>query len=220
VRIPVILGSRWGISGRQAGDFDRAPFSRWELDVQAGSTVGYSDDQGEESLTFPFFASAALKTPLASPRGNVGFGLAAQAKLAYQRVSTDTLANSSGLSLGMPAALQVGSVALLVEPELIVSPWRVSYDPAASREAGFYSWLYARTGLLVDLGVLTAGLSLSARTVPFSEGFAIDLPFQAAVELSWLIPGTSLVLSGVLAGEFSPPDSYYLQGGAGLGLLH
>jgi hypothetical protein len=218
-RIPVIVGTRWGIGGRRDGDFSRALFTRWELDIQAGSTIGYAAEGGEESITFPFFASAGLKTPLVLPQGNVAFSLAAQTKLAYQRASTDTLANSSGLSFGLPAALQIGSLSLLVEPELILSPWRVSYDPTASREAGFYSWLYARAGLLVDLGVLTAGLSLSSRTIPFSEGFSFDLPFQAAVEVHWLIPGSSLFLSGVFAGEFSPPTSYYLQGGFGLGLL-
>jgi hypothetical protein len=205
VRVPVVLAGRWGLSGRRAGEYGRAPFQRWELDLQTGTTVGYTTEAGEDSLTLPFFVGAALKSPLLSPRSDVGFALAAQAKLTYQGASTDTLANSSGLSL---------------EPELIISPWRVSYDPSDPREAGFYSWLYARGGLLADLGAVTAGLSLAARTTPFGEPFGVDLPFQAAVELNWLIPRSSLFLSFVFAGEFSPPGAYYLQGGAGLGLLH
>ncbi|MBN1835232.1 MAG: PEGA domain-containing protein [Spirochaetales bacterium] len=223
VRVPVAIGARWGIAGRTgltAGDHGAAPFSHWELDVQAGSLVGYSDTLGESSLTFPFFASAALKTPLFDPTGSVGPRAGLQAKLAYQGVSTDTLANSTGLSVGAPLALQLGAVRLLLEPELILSPWRVSYDPAAERAAGFYSWLYARTGVLVDLGVLTAGLSASLRSTPFGEAFALDLPFQAAAELHWLLPRSSVFLSFAFAGEFSPPESYYLQGGIGIGLLH
>jgi len=219
VRVPVALASRWGLAGRSAGDYGAAPFSRWELDLQAGSIVGYASALGEESVVFPFFAGAALKTLLLSPAGPVGLRAALQAKLAYHGVSTDTLANSTGFSLGAPAALQVGAVAVLLSPEIILSPWRVSYDPDAARTAGFYSWLYARAGVLVDLGVVSAGLSASARTTPFGEGFALDLPFQAAVELHWLVPRSALFLSFVFAGEFSPPSGYYLQGGAGVGLL-
>jgi hypothetical protein len=220
VRVPVALAGRWGFAGRGAGDYSTAPFQRWELDVQAGSIVGYAGPAGEESFVFPFFASAALRTALLAPASAIGVRSALQAKLAYQGVSTDTLANSTGFSLGLPSALELGSMALLLEPEIILSPWRVSYDPDASREAGFFPWLYARAGVLVDLGVLTAGLSASLRTTPFTEGFALDLPFQAAVELHWLVPRSSLFLSFAFAGEFSPPEGYYLQGGAGLGLVH
>ena len=220
VRVPAALAGRWGLSGRSsAGDHGTVPFSRWELDLQAGSIVGYASALGEESVVFPLFASAALKGLLLSPAGPLGLRAALQAKLAYQGVSTDTLANSTGLSLGAPAALQLGPVAVLLSPEIILSPWRVSYVPEADRTAGFYSWLYARAGILVDLGVVTAGLSASVRTTPFGEGFALDLPFQGAAELHWLIPRSPLFLSFVFAGEFTPPAGYYLQGGAGLGLL-
>lgn len=206
VRVPVSLGLRFGI-GEQ---------NRFELDTSVGGIIGYHQD----TFYLPWFASAAFKVSLLTPSDVFSLGSAAQAKLTYQNVYTDTLANFSGLSLGLPTSVHMGPVALLFSPEAIVSPWTVSDDPDTTPETDIYGWLYGRFGLLLDLTPLSLGASLSLRTLPFDEGFGLDLPFQAALEAHWLIPRTQLFLSFSLAGVFDPPGSYYLLGGAGLGLLN
>jgi hypothetical protein len=85
-------------------------------------------------------------------------------------------------------------------------------------------------GLLLDLPPFSFGTSLTLRTLPFNEGFGMDLPFQTALEAHWLIfksdrkrRGDSLLprlfLSLYVAGEFEAVDSHYLLGGAGFGSL-
>jgi len=206
VQVPVSLALRFGIGGR----------NRFELDTSVGGIIGYRQD----TFYLPWFASAAFKASLLTPSGSLSLGSAAQAKLTYQNVYTDTLANFSGLSLGLPTSVHLGPVALLFSPEVIVSPWTVSDASSTTPEAGIYGWVYGRFGLLLDLTPLSLGASLSLRTLPFNEGFGLDLPFQAALEAHWLIPKTQLFLSFSVAGEFDPPGSYYLLGGAGLGLLN
>lgn len=206
VRVPVSLALRFGI-GEQ---------NRFELDTSVGGIIGYHQD----TFYLPWFASAAFKASLLTPSGVFSLGSAAQAKLTYQNVYTDTLANFSGLSLGLPTSFHVGPVALLFSPEVIVSPWTVSYDSSSTPEADIYGWVYGRFGLLLDLTPFSLGASMSLRTLPFDEGFGLDLPFQAALEAHWLIPNTQLFLSFSVAGEFDSPGSYYLLGGAGLGLLN
>jgi len=206
VRVPVSLALRFGIGER----------NRFELDSSAGGIIGYRQD----TFYLPWFASAAFKASLLAPSGLFSLGSAAQVKLTYQNVYTDTLGNFSGLSLGLPTSVHLGPAALLFCPEVIVSPWTVSYDSSITPEAGVYGWLYGRFGLLLDLSPLSLGASLSLRSLPFNEGFGLDLPFQAALEAHWLIPKTQLFLSLSVAGEFEPPGAYYLIGGAGLGLLN
>jgi hypothetical protein len=186
------------------------------LDTAIGGIIGYS----QEDFYMPWFASAAFKISLLRSSGDLELGSAAQVKLAYQNAYTDTLANFSGLSVGLPTSLRWGPLSLLISPELILSPWTVSYDSQDSPDLGVYGWLYGRFGLLVDLSPFSVGLSASLRTLPFHRNFALGLPFQTALELNWLIPNTQLFLSLSLAGEFESADSYYLMGGAGLGILN
>jgi hypothetical protein len=206
VRVPISLGLRFGLDKN----------NRFELDTSVGGIIGYRQD----AFYLPWFASAAFKASLLTPSDFFSLGSAAQVKLTYQNVYTDTLANFSGLSLGLPTSVHVGPVALLFSPELIVSPWTVSYDSSTTPEVDIYGWVYGRFGLLLDLAPLSLGASLSLRSLPFDEGLGLDHPFQAALEAHWLIPRTQLFLSFSLAGEFDPPGSGYLLGGAGLGLLN
>ncbi|UCF99080.1 MAG: PEGA domain-containing protein [Spirochaetaceae bacterium] len=206
VRTPVNFGLRVGLDRRNL----------FELDTSAGGIIGFSDD----TLMLPWFASAAFKASLLRLPGNFGLGTTAQMKLTYQDARTDTLANSSGLSLGLPTALHWGPLSLLLAPELILSPYSVSYDPDETVELDLYEWMYGRVGLLLDLPPFSFGASLSLRSLPFNEGFALDLPFQTALEAHWLIPKTQLFLSLYVAGDFESSDSYYLFGGAGLGILN
>ena len=215
VRVPVNFALRVGLDRRNL----------FELDTSIGGNIGFSTD----TLYLPWFVTAAFKASLLRFPGNLALVTSAQIKLTYQEVRTDTLANSSGLSLGLPTALHWGSLSLLFSPELILSPYSVSYDPDETLELDLYGWFYGRMGLLLDLPPFSFGASLTLRTLPFNEGFGLDLPFQAALEAHWLIlktklrggsSGPRLFLSLYVAGEFEAADSYYLLGGAGLGSLN
>jgi hypothetical protein len=211
IRVPWDLGLRLGL-GRH---------NRIELDLLGGGIPGYYADAGGSGFSMPFFAAAAVKGTLFEPSGSIGLGSAFQAKLAYQyHITTDTLADFTGFSVGLPTALRLGPLALLLSPEVVISPLRVYYGSGPAPEPGFYSWAYARAGLLLDASPFSFGLSASLRSLPFNEGFGLDLPVQAALEAHLLIPGTVLYLSLALAGEFSGPTNYYLMGGGGLGIIH
>jgi hypothetical protein len=216
VRVPVNFGLRVGLDNRNL----------FELDTSIGGNMGLSSDM----LYLPWFVTAALKASVLRFPGNLAVVNSAQIKLTYQSVHTDTMANSSGFSLGLPTALRWGSLSLLFSPELILSPYSVSYDPDETLELDLYGWFYGRVGLLLDLPPFSFGASLTLRTLPFNEGFGLDLPFQTALEAHWMIlksrkwrggsPKRKLFLSLYLAGEFEATDSYYLLGGAGLGFLN
>ena len=228
VRAPVNFALRVGLDRRNL----------FELDTSIGGIIGFSTD----TLYMSWFVTAAFKASLLRFPGNLALGTSAQIKLTYQEVRTDTLANSSGLSLGLPTALRWGSLSLLFSPELILSPYSVSYDPDETLEIDLYGWFYGRMGLLLDLPPFSFGASLTLRTLPFNEGFGLDLPFQTALEAHWLIPKAKLrrpvrstrimkqwrggssgprhFLSLYVAGEFEAADSYYLLGGAGSGILY
>jgi hypothetical protein len=115
VRVPVNFGLRVGLDNRNL----------FELDTSIGGNMGLSSDM----LYLPWFVTAALKASVLRFPGNLAVVNSAQIKLTYQSVHTDTMANSSGFSLGLPTALRWGSLSLLFSPELILSPYSVSYDP-------------------------------------------------------------------------------------------
>ena len=190
-----------------------------ELDAQAGITIGQYRDETEAVDFLPLFASAALKRSLLKGRGRTEAEVSALVKVAYRNVSTDTQANFTGLSLGLPADLGMGPLRFMVCPEIIAAAGRVSYDPAESPDSALRLWAYGRTGLLLELEPLSIGLSASFRSAPFSSGFYLELPFQAALEVHYLVPRSQLFLTFTLAGEFSAANNYYLLCGGGLGLL-
>jgi hypothetical protein len=209
VRIPVNFAMRAGLDSRELV----------ELDTSVGGNIAFSSD----TLYLPWFATAAFKASLLRIPGNPALASSAQIKLTHRSVHTDTLANSSGLSLGLPTAIRWGSFSLLFSPELILSPYTVSYDPDEVLELDLYGWLYGRAGLLLDVHPFSFGASLALRTLPFNEGLGLDLPFQTALEAHWQFfksHGRSRFLSLYLAGEFEAADSYYLLGGLGLGILN
>lgn len=180
-----------------------------ELDLHTGVILGYGE-------VVPWFASAAAKFPLS--RGAVQ--TAALAKLGYQSVRTDSFANFTGLTLGLPASASLGVVSFFIAPELTVSLWEVSYaEPEDWPSASLTAWAYAKGGIALDLDPWTLGFSVAARTLPFGRGFGFDLPVQGGVEVHWMIPGTQLFLTAAVTGEARGVGSYYFSGGAGLGLL-
>ncbi len=213
VQVPINTGLRLGL-GKEG---------RLELDASAGMIIGRGAEEEEDEFYLPFFAGAALKYSLTTPRVAVGaltLGSVAQAKLVYQNVYTDILADFSGLSLGIPTSLHWGPLSVVLAPELVVSPWHVSYDPDDTPEVGFYGWVYGRMGLILDFPPFAFGASASLRSRPFNQGLGLGYPVQAALEAHWLIPRTQLFLSLAVAGEFRHPDSFHLLGGGGLGILH
>ena len=198
------------------------PVSGLEIDAQGTAEVG-------NPAVTPYSIGAAGKLSLLpiGPRG--GFGLAATAKATYLAGTTaDILTNFTGFSVGMPLAYRIGSLAFVLDPEVILSPYQVSYQGSLESSTGggsgqpaLSSWGYGRAGVMLDFGSIMSGLSASVRTLPFSAGLGLDsVPLEAGWELHWLLPNSNLVLTAAVSGEFSPSLGYYLMGGAGIGLLH
>ncbi len=206
-RVPWNIGLRTGLG------------SNLELDTLAGVIVGLFEYKEDKVVFIPFFASTSLKACLIRARGNFGFGSAALVKLTYQNVHTDTMANFTGFSAGLPSGLRLGPVGILLSPEIVISYTDITYDPEADPETGFFLWSYVRTGLILDMGTLTLGVSTSFRSKPFNRGFGLDTPLQAGLEANWMIPNTQLFLSLGLAIEFSSASDFYILSGGGLGLL-
>jgi hypothetical protein len=203
VRAPVNLGMRFGIG----------PLNRFELDTSVGGIIGYED----ETFFLPWFASSAFKVSLLRPSRTIDLSSAAQVKFTYQNTHTDTLANFTGLSVGMPGGVHLGPLSLVFSPEVILSWEAVSSDPPAPAA---YGWIYGRFGMLLDLPTLSVGTSISLRSLRFDRGLGLDVPFQTALEAHWLIPNTQLFLSASVAGEFTAADDFFLFGGVGLGILN
>ena len=199
-RAPWNLGLRLGLK------------NNLELTALAGFIAGYYQDT-------PLYASASLKLQVFAAGQNPGIESAALIKISYQQATTDTFANFTGLSGGFPLRLKLSSLSLLLSPEIIISPWQVSYSDSGGQQPFPYVWMYGKGGILFDNGPVVAGLSVAFRSIPFSQGFQLDLPFQSAAELHLLLPGTQLFLSLAAAGEFRSVDDFYLMAGGGLGLL-
>jgi hypothetical protein len=210
---PVQLGARIGLG------------SRFEIDASAGLIAS--------SVALPFTASVAARWNMSSPHGDYGTSSALQAKLAVQLVPgvdiatplmTDTFANFTGVSVEVPLQLSLDRVSFLLTVGATGSlwyPYRLQADGTGVQSA--VAWLYLRAGALVDLGPVTAGISASTRTEPLPGGVAFlssPVPFEAGAEIHWLIPGTSLLLSGIIAGEYENGNNYYFMGGGGLGFLY
>jgi len=206
LQAPVLLSVRTGLG------------SDLELDASIGAILTGS--------TPPVVGSVSIRWAFLKPANPVGLRAAVEAKAALQSVpmagmlTTDTFANFSGLSLGVPIQLSLGLVSLLAEPAIIASAWQVDYDSEPATSASPAAWMYWRAGLMLDTGAFVAGISASARSNPLPDGFfSIDLPVQAGLELHLLLPGTHVLVGGVLAGEFEGPTEWYLMGGISLGVL-
>jgi hypothetical protein len=206
LQAPVLLSVRAGL-----GD-------NLEINVSAGAIL--------TGAVPPVVGSVSIRWAFLPPSSPFGLGAAVQAKAAMQGVpalgmlTTDTFANFSGLSLGVPLQLTLGPFSLLAEPAIIVSAWRVDYGSGPVTSTSPAAWMYWKAGLMFDRGPIVAGVSASARSLPFPNGpFSFDLPVQAGVEAHLLLPGTHLLVGGILAGEFAGSSDWYLMGGVSLGLL-
>ncbi|HUV07442.1 MAG TPA: PEGA domain-containing protein [Spirochaetia bacterium] len=199
-RAPLDVSVRYGLG------------SNMEIDFQASIIL--------EDVPFPPLAGSGsfhylyLKSP-------IGFEGGLSAKITYHAYTgTDTYSNFTGLSLGAPSLFRMGPFAVVLCPELTLSPWRVTYSSSYDDEPNTYLWLYLRTGLFLDLGLFTAGLSVALRTSPLTEGFRIEVPFQSGLEAHLMIPNTQIFISLYIAAEIEAVDQWYLMGGGGFGFIY
>ena len=202
IRAPAALGARFGLKGGA------------EIDAFADLIIA-----GDHA---PFGAGVSARYALLQPRGPLGAGAAVQAGFAAQYdppdgvLLSDTFANFSAISLGVPLELVAGPVHLLFSPSIAASLWT---PMGASRDPALTSWLYLRAGLLLDFGQIVAGVSGSARTSPFgSVPLGIGLPVQAGAEMHWLIPNTHLLVSGAPRGRVQQRGGFLPHGRSGAGL--
>jgi hypothetical protein len=176
--------------------------------------------------TPPLAGGLSLRWKFVEPARPVGIGTALEVKAALQGVAgsgilaTDTFANFSGLSIGIPLQMTLGAFSLLAEPAIITSAWQVDYEAAGPLPSiAPATWMYWKAGVMLDAGSFVAGLSASARSNPLPGGIlSIGLPVQAGAEFHWLLPSTHVLVGGAVAGEFGD-QGMYLMGGIGLGLL-
>jgi hypothetical protein len=214
IELPVQLGVRIGVSPGM------------EIDASAGLIA--------TATVLPITASVTARWGLLAPRGGTGTSAALQVKVAGQistsqdsvgPLMTDTFANFTGVSVELPLQLTVGALSGLLSFGATGSLWYpyLFQSDGFTPRVGPYAWLYIRAGILLDLGSLSAGLSASTRTQQLPGGIALlssPIPFEAGAEVHWLIPGTRLMLSGILAGEYQDANNYFFMGGGGLGFLY
>jgi hypothetical protein len=205
---PLSLGVRLGIGAR--------------LEVDATGSIIPS------SVAVPFAFGAGIRWNFLSPTSEYSLAAAVEAKASFQYDSsptggnillTDTFTDFTGLHLALPLQLALGPVSILGTLGMATSLW----TPYGATTPAFYTWLYIRGGVMADIGSVTTGISAALRTQPLPGGFpapASDVPFQLGAEAHWLVPGTRILVSAMLAAEFDSAASYYLMGGGGLGFLY
>jgi hypothetical protein len=207
-RAPIQLGARIGIGER--------------IEVDASAALIVSSDAA------PFAASVSAKYNLLSPHGAYGTSSAVVAKFAVQYnpsipgggvLMTDTFANFTGLSIEVPFQLTLGAMNLILSAGATGSLWY----PYRFNVQSAVGWLYLRGGVMLEAGSLMLGISASTRTEPLPGGIAFlssSIPFQLGAEAHWLIPGTRLLLTAIMAGEYESTFGYYFMGGGGLSFLY
>jgi len=177
--------------------------------------------------------NAAGRWSFLSPKGDYGAGMAVQVKLASQftpdvdgvtPLMTDTFANFSGVSVECPLQIDLGPVSVLLGAGVTGSYWYpYDLDADGTPVAGLVGWMYLRGGVMLDLGSVMAGVSVSTKTEQLPGGVSLlasPVPFEAGAEIHWLIPGTRLLVSGVALGEYEDSSNFYFMGGGGLGFLY
>jgi hypothetical protein len=95
----------------------------------------------------------------------------------------------------------------------------VYYGEGSLPENSWGSIGYLRSGIVADIGPVSLGVSGAVRTERVSQGLAIDLPFQAGAEVHWIVPGSSVALSGFAAAEVESITDFYIMSGLGIGVL-
>ena len=188
------------------------PSEGLETDITGGVIIQSPADSA-------YMAGIGLKKGII-PSGDSPFSLSVAAKGSYIfGTYTDSLTNFTGLSVSLPAALTLGPLTVTAAPDLLVSPYRVSYTDNVY-PAGIYFYAYGRGGVILDFGPLWLGLSGAVRTIFTSGGINIDYPAAAGGELHWMLPGTGIIISGYISGETDPDSGYFINAGGSLGFIH
>ncbi|MBN2444353.1 MAG: PEGA domain-containing protein [Spirochaetales bacterium] len=201
---PVILIGRSGIGNN--------------LEVNLLGSLIFSDTD-----YLPFTVSAGIKYQMLNLRSVINLGSAVYAKATYHYgTGADTFSNYSGLSLGIPFQGNVGPLFLLICPEIIMSPYPVTYSDDYNSETAFNIRGYGRFGIMLDYGVIITGISGAIRTTSFAgpEEFTIHYPLLGAYELHVMVPESNTYISLTVATEFTSADSFNILGGFGLGLIY
>jgi PEGA domain len=186
------------------------PGNKLEITGQAGIVI-----MPETSESY-FLSASVKRTVIDSKVGDISWYI----KGSYQNNHyTDRNTNFTGLSAGLPMSISVSSLTLLLTPELIVSPFRISYDET-EYDAGIYAWGYVRAALMLDMGSAMVGISTALRLTPYSLDINSGNPLSAGIELNWLIPGTGIFITGIMSGEFSSTDNFYINAGGGIGIIN
>jgi len=199
-RFPIILGVR------------TVPVKDMEISGQAGTII-------QKPLVESYIFSVSAKKAILPSRNYKPYELTGTLKGTYlYNTFRDTQTNFTGLSAGLSTSVSAGPLAFILAPEITVSPYGISYS--GTSDPGFYIWAYGRTAVLIDLGPAMIGISAAFRSTSFDKGFSIDYPFSTGVELNYLIPGTGMFITGIISGEFSSPDNYYINAGGGIGIIN
>ena len=164
-----------------------------------------------------YFLSGSVKSVIIDTKvGDISWYI----KGSYQNNHyTDRYTNFTGLSAGLPMSVSLSPVKLILTPEFILSPFRVSYN-GTDYDAGLYTWGYGRAAIIFDAGPAMLGISTALRLTPYNMEINDDNPLSAGIELNWLIPGTGIFITGIVSGEFSSTDNFYINAGGGVGLIN
>lgn len=188
------------------------PWQGFETDISGGIIIQSPRDNDY------IFSLSGKKEIIRSGEKNP-FSLSGILKGTYTSTYIDTMYNFTGLSVSFPAGITSGPFTMVITPDITFSPYRASFfDEETS--AGFYLMGYGRGAVLFDFGPVWTGISGSVRTIPFSEGFGIDYPVSAGIEFHWILPGTGIILSGYITGDFYSDGGYYISTGGGAGLIN
>lgn len=204
LRAPAQIGLRFG-----AG---------WNIEADISTMVILTDAD-----VLPYTVSTALKYRLFKTRSTFSLQSAAYVKGSFHYgTGADTMSNYTGISLGIPFQASVGYFSFIVNPELILSPYRVTYTPDYDADPALTMWGYGRFGILFEYGLIITGISGAIRTTPFwgHEAFGIHYPLLGAYELHVMVPKSNLYFSCVAAAEYASIDNFYIMGGFGLGFIY
>lgn len=172
----------------------------------AGGSVswdGLSANVGRTTLAAGVAAGGAWRTPTSDGR----------------YAGPDSQASFPGVFASLPLSARLGIVSLVLAPEYRFTPAEVVYGSDLPAGDHWGSIGYLRTGVLVDARQLSMGASAAFRSTRFDEGVSLDLPFQAGLEAHWIIPGSSVALTAMAAGEIDSARDFYAIGGLGIGVL-
>ncbi|TVR59023.1 MAG: PEGA domain-containing protein [Spirochaetaceae bacterium] len=131
--------------------------------------------------------------------------------------SRDRFSSPFGVSALLPVQLGIGALRITVGPELAIAP----YDRVGGTPDGFSPTYSARVraGTLLDFGRIVTAASATF-PVPLPGDSTPSRTIHSGAELHWLIPGTYLVVSGLVFSALEPAERISWGGAAGFGVLY